>query len=389
MLREDCVAAEPGLRGSFWPSRVQKVLLRAGLFEAREAIASWRSVRSMVDLDDLDDESLRLLPLVYANLRRLDVHDPEMGRLKGIYRKTWFENELAFHRLAEALTSFHASGIPTTLLKGAALVDLYYRDRGSRSMHDIDLLIPMERWSDAVEILGRLDWHSRPERFNGVPRFRYEWEFKHRDGYRIDLHWQVIEYMLRPDRELAGVDGRPRLLSRDVAGVTTHVLDHPDELIHVCLHGARTWPMGNLVWVADAMKVLQRVPNLDWDRVVRVSAVHRCSRAMGEALFFLSDQLGAPVPGSTIQALRSARVSRREALGYALTSGPGREPRFIHRVVRAMGHYVRLTAAWPIVDAVRGLPRYLQELQDLDRPSQVPMASLRRLLRPATSEIDG
>jgi hypothetical protein len=364
-------------------------LLRAGLFEAPEAVASWRTVRSRVDLDDLDDESLRLLPLVYANLRRLDVDDPEMGRLKGMYKKTWFENELAFHRLAEVLTSFHASGISTTLLKGVALIDLYYRDRGSRSMHDIDLLIPMERWSDAVDILGDLDWHSSLGRFNGVPQFRYEWEFKHREGFRIDLHWQVIEYMLRPGRELARKDGWPRLMLQQVAGVTSHVLDHPDELIHVCLHGARTWPVGNLVWAADAMKVLERVPNLDWDRVLSVSAAYRCSRAIGEALFYLSDQLGAQVPGSTIQALRDAHVSRREALGYALTSGPDREPRFIHRVVRAIGHYVRLTAAWHIVDAVKGLPRYLQELQDLDRPSQVPIASLRRLLRPATSEIDG
>jgi hypothetical protein len=383
------VATEPGLRGSFWPNRVQKELLRAGLFEAPGAIASWRTAKSMVDLDDLDDESLRLLPLVYANLRQMSRHDPEMGRLKGMYKKTWFENELAFHRLTEALTSLHASGIPTTLLKGAALVDLYYRDRGSRSMNDIDLLIPIERWPDAVEILVRLDWHSRPGRFKGVPQFRFEWEFKHRDGYRIDLHGHVIGYMLTPDRQLAGVDGWPRLLSRDVAGVTTHVLDHPDQLIHVCLHGARTWPVGNLVWAADAMKVLERVPNLDWDRVLGVTATHRCSRAIGEALSFLSDQLGAPSPRSTIQALRSARVSRREAFGYTLTSGPGREPGFIHRVVRAMGHYLRLTAAWPIADAVRALPQYLQELQDLDRRSQVPIASLRRLLQPATTEIDG
>ena len=38
------MAAEPGLRGSFWPSRIQTELLRAGLFEAPEAIESWRTV---------------------------------------------------------------------------------------------------------------------------------------------------------------------------------------------------------------------------------------------------------------------------------------------------------------------------------------------------------
>jgi Uncharacterised nucleotidyltransferase len=382
------VATEPGLRGSFWPSRVQKELLRAGLLEAPGAIASWRSVRSMVDLDDLDDESLRLLPLVYANLRRLDVHDPEMGRLRGIYRKTWFENELAFHRLTEVLTSFHTSGISSTLLKGAALIDLYYRDRGSRSMHDIDLLVPEERVSDAVDILRHLDWHSHPRTLTGALRFSYEWEFKHRAGYRIDLHWQVIDYMLKTDRELTDMDGRPRLLPSDVAGVTTNVLDHPDQLIHVCLHGARAWPEGNVVWAADAMKVLQRAPNLDWDHVIRFSAAHRCTRAMGEALFFLSAKLGASIPRSTVQSLRSARVGGREAMGYALTSKTERELSVIPRITRATGHYIRLTAAWPVTDAVRKLPRYLQEIQDLDRPSQVPMASLRRLLRPATSEID-
>jgi Uncharacterised nucleotidyltransferase len=389
MLREECVPAEPGLRGSFWPSRVQKELLRAGLFDASGAIASWRTVKSMVDLDDLDDESLRLLPLVYANLRRLDVHDPEMGRLKGMYKKTWFENELAFHRLTEALTLFNESGISTTLLKGAALIDLYYRDRGSRSMHDIDVLVPMDRFSEAVDILGHLDWHSTPRSFNGAPRFNYEWEFKHRAGYRVDLHWHVIDYMLKTDRGLTGMEGRPRLLPLEVAGVTTHVLDHPDQLVHVCLHGARAWPEGNVIWAADAMKVLRRAPNLDWDRVIRFSAAHRCTRAMGEALFFLSAKLGASIPRSTVHSLRRARVSGREAMGYALTSEAERGQGLIHRVVRAMGHYVRLTAAWPVADAVRGLPRYLQEIQDLDRPSQVPMASLRRLLRPATSEIDG
>jgi hypothetical protein len=41
--------------------------------------------------------------------------------------------------------------IPALLLKGAALVTLVYGDPGRRTMGDIDLLVPPERWEEALE----------------------------------------------------------------------------------------------------------------------------------------------------------------------------------------------------------------------------------------------
>ncbi|MDY7092245.1 MAG: nucleotidyltransferase family protein [Acidobacteriota bacterium] len=41
--------------------------------------------------------------------------------------------------------------IPALLLKGAALVATVYRDPGRRTMGDVDLLVPPERWQEALE----------------------------------------------------------------------------------------------------------------------------------------------------------------------------------------------------------------------------------------------
>lgn len=376
------MAAEAGLRGSFWPSRTQKHLLRAALLDGPNAIAAWREVRSILDLDSLTNASLRLLPLVYTNLSRFGVRDAEMTRLKGLYKKTWFENQLAFHRLRIILQSLQDSGISATVLKGAALTEIYYRDRGARSMHDMDVLVPPDRWREAAEILKQLDWHFTPNNFSDPPRFMHGLEFKHRDGYRLDLHWHVIEYFLRANRKLVGADTSPRVLTAEVAGVSTHVLDHPDQLMHICLHGARPTPGGNVHWVADAMKILHRVSRLDWDRVVRMATTFRCSRAMGEALAYLSDELGASVPHVTLESLRAARISGREALGYAITSRPPRGPRLLRQLEGTVGPYLRLTAAWDAVDALRGLPRFLQEYWNLDGPGRVPATALSRVFRP-------
>jgi hypothetical protein len=274
------------------------------------------------------------------------------------------------------------ASISTTVLKGAALADLYYRDRGARPMADMDVLVSPEQWDDAGEVLRKLDWDSTSPRFRGIPRFRSAWEFKHRDGSCIDLHWHVIEYLVPSPHEPTPGAGLLHVIRTTIAGVPTQVLDHPDQLLHVCLHGARSFPTGNVIWVADALKVIAEVPALDWERLVRLAARCRCTRAIGEALAYLSEGFPAPVPPAVVASLRSARVSRREALGFRWTSGPGRGPRLVRRAARGAGHYLRLTAGWNIGETVRGLPRYLQEIDNLDRLRGIPLATLRRVFRP-------
>jgi hypothetical protein len=124
--------------GGFRPTARQELLLRAALLPTAEAGAAWSEWAAGPAMDNLDEGSYRLLPLVYRNLKAQRIQHRLMGTLKGLYRRAWCENQLLFHRTVGVLESLRKAGIPTLLLKGAALALEYYKDLGARPMSDLD-----------------------------------------------------------------------------------------------------------------------------------------------------------------------------------------------------------------------------------------------------------
>ncbi|MBA3242461.1 MAG: nucleotidyltransferase family protein, partial [Acidobacteria bacterium] len=140
-------------KGQCWPDEPQELLLCAALLRGEDALSAWGEWRSTVDPDSLDAGSKRLLPLLYRNLRELGVNDPLVPRLKESYRITWSLNQSVFRQMASLLGSLHGAGIETLVLKGGALVPLYYRDYGVRPMVDFDILVREERAETAMDLL--------------------------------------------------------------------------------------------------------------------------------------------------------------------------------------------------------------------------------------------
>jgi len=75
----------------------------------------------------------------------LGVKDPLMVKLKEFYQLTWCENQILFHNMAGLLDRLHNAGIQTMILKGAALLLLYYKDYGLRPMLDLMYLFIRHR----------------------------------------------------------------------------------------------------------------------------------------------------------------------------------------------------------------------------------------------------
>ena len=140
------------------PTAEQLLVLHAALDEREAARTAWERWRGAVDFDDVDHGSTRLLPLVYRNLGP-DSFDAEVaGRLKGLYRRSWSQNQLLFKRVAEAIAALERAGIETLVTKGASLAVLSYGDVGVRPMDDADVLVPIGKTAEAIEALGRAGW---------------------------------------------------------------------------------------------------------------------------------------------------------------------------------------------------------------------------------------
>src|SRR4051794_37402336 len=173
-----------------WPTHDQELLLRAALLQGEPALEFWNEWRRKVDLDVIDYGSHRMIPQLYRNLQRLGVKDPLMDRLKGVYRYYLYKNEILMHRVAALLAAFEEAGITTLVLKGAALIPLYYRETGVRPMLDADVLVHAQQAQQAMELLAKLRW--KPVRYR-QPRMRipiiHSTPFEDDGGRQVDLHW--------------------------------------------------------------------------------------------------------------------------------------------------------------------------------------------------------
>ena len=179
---------------SSFATKDQELLLRAALLKGSDAVEAWMEWKSSVDLEGhLDNGSFRLLPLLYTNLKQLDVKDPLMGKLKGIYLKSWYKNQRLFFEARKILDYLHNEGIQTIVLKGVPLAILHYKNYGVRPMTDIDILVPASQALLTADVLKRVGWNPTATESMDVPmQYRHSQQFVDESGTELDLHWHLI-----------------------------------------------------------------------------------------------------------------------------------------------------------------------------------------------------
>lgn len=359
--------------GGCWPTPQQENLLRAALAQDESALDAWRAWRVEADLDALDQGSYRLLPLAYRNLACLGARDPLMPRLKGSYRRAWFENQLLFHRRAVLLRAFNAAGIPTMLLKGAALAPVYYKDYGLRPLGDFDILAPTEQARAALDVLDSHGFRSserRPQTFKPVYLAAvHGFPFADADGREVDLHWHTLAESCQTD---ADADFWAAAQPVTIEDALTHALSPADQLLHTCVHGVRWNPIPPMRWVADAVTVLRAAPDLDWERVIEQTRRRRLVIQMRDALGYLSRVFAAPVPSSILARLEALPVSASEQREYDILTQPQDVLPPSRRVWLHYRRYVRSTAPGHLWRQPLGFARFLQYTWGLDSLADVP-----------------
>jgi hypothetical protein len=304
----------------------QLLLLRAALLEAPEAIeaaeewfASGRDAAGQGFLG-LEQGSRRLLPLVYRNVKEAlpsDLRDT----LRRVFLQYWAENKKLFRRLEERLAWFHANGIPTMALKGAALSVLHYHDKGIRPMADFDILVPEDLAPDVTGKLHRegwtaVDYSSHAPRNTFFYRHVHGLALTHPDHGGFDLHWHVLNAATFRGADRAFWDDSVPLSLDTIA---TRALNPTDQLLHACVHGFTSNVVAPIRWIADAFTIL-RTSHVDWSRLVTLAQHLRVSIPLAETLRFLRDSFPAPIPSGVIGQLASVRADASERRYFARLS---------------------------------------------------------------------
>ncbi len=306
---------------SWLPTAQQELLLRAALLKGPGAIEAWKEWKSDVEVEELDPGSYRMLPLLYRNLQVHGIKDPSLGKYKGVYRQTWYKNQVLFHAIALLLRSFHDAGIETMTLKGAALVSLYYKDYGLRPMNDFDLLIHMNQVSAAMNLLRALGW--TPMDFEPADKYMsvsYSHGFRNGKGQEIDLHWHVLSQCREANADDDFWEGASETRFHDVP---TCVLNPTDQLLHTCIHGARWNYTPPFRWVADTSIILDTSQSeISWNRLIEQSRKRRLVLPLRETLNYLKDLVAAPIPSEVLRRICDLPVSKNERIEHMVNINP-------------------------------------------------------------------
>jgi len=361
----------PG-RGAYWPDGEHELLLQAALLSGTDAIEAWRMLGPRFDADRADRASLRLLPLLGANLHRHGVDDPVMAASARVHQHAASRNRALFDAGRGLLLALAEAGINTLVLKGGALATRLYREAGLRPMSDLDVLVPTDRAEAAIDTLRRAGWSPSIAITPALIRMQHAADvFTEGGSVKCDLHWHVYWECCQPD---ADDDLWAASVPFDFEGVPTRTLGPADQLLHVCVHGSRRARRPQLQWVADSLLLL-RENGIDWPRFVGEAGRRRFVLRAGTMLAYLREAFGAPVPDVVLGRLEALPVSRLERLEYWVGN---RRQGLLGELPSYWCNYRRLREGWPMPPPPPGFPDYLQQIWRVESLGEVAWGALAR-----------
>lgn len=357
-----------------WPSPVQELLLRAALLKGPDAINAWEQWATIVNYDNIDYGSQRLLPLLYHNLFNQGVQSPLMERYKGIYRRYWLSNQFLFNQARPVFDALHKADIEILLFKGAGIVVGYDLSYALRPMDDIDFLVSKEDAQIAINTIRKLGWKPKFEYATNYDINCHEVKYHDDKNNVIDLHWHPLINNITENHEIGYWE---RSISSSLKDIPVRIMGATDHLIHTCVHGIRWNPIPPIRWVADAIIILNNLEtNIHWNHLIEHSTRLRVTLPMFHGLCYLKDNLDVLVPDYVLRSLEKIPVPRGDYWYYKLSTN-----KFIPGVCGDILHNLNDSIYYGKHYAFPGFLRYLQHRWHIKYFWQVPLEGTLRMWR--------
>jgi Uncharacterised nucleotidyltransferase len=298
------------------PNATQLALFQTVVASDADFAACWdRWTTQLSPPFSVDPISLQSLPLLYKRLQ--PGHADLLSKLiQDSYRTTWLRNHLIFRALQTSLETLHQAGVRTLVLKGAALINAYYKDMGARTMGDFDILVPKSQFLIAAQSLEASGWTPLYSASDFDTHFDHALTFADGRGNFLDLHVHVLHFTTRPDADdLFWANSVPVSL----AGVETQALSAADQILNLAEHGMSWVPNPPLRWIPDIAWVISR-GNPDWDRLLWMARHLHKSLVVSTALEYLNENHLAEAPEWVLAALRDLPVDGWERSDFELNA---------------------------------------------------------------------
>ncbi len=351
-MAPEAVAA---VRADWRPSETDRLLLQALLLPDQPAQAAWQAWAARVQLDDVGGAAFHLLPALYQRLADHAWPSPDLARLKGISRKTWYENQMRQSTLQALLAGLSEAGITPLLLRGAIPSGLATTQPTTRDNGALACAVAIGQAQPALEALTRLGWQT------GVP------------GARPLRHWPYLHgLLLCPPLGTESVRLEWRLPLGEAAGQTLPALPYAtDQLWLACLDGVLWRAEPDWRWLIDAVQLIH-ANSIDWAALVQFCRETATILPVRDALGYMVLAVQAPIPAATLAELHTVPTAPAAARQFALIS------RRQGRLGMARHHWLLYRAMAAARPSLPGFVRYLEAYWSLGSGPQVLLEATKR-----------
>lgn len=229
---------------------------------------------------------------------------------------------LAARRLDVALAVLRAAGVPTLVLKGAAISQLCYPEPWLRPRNDDDVLVPGDAFDGARAALRDAGYQAAPQ--NPAPEIVGQ---AHLHLPIDDGHFHAIDLHARPLVPAAFCD-LPAFETLAAAAVPLPAIgpgargpSAPHALLLGCAHRvAHHTPTEDPTWLVDLHLLAERLDDRQWadfaDLAVRSRVAEVCAAELRRGI----STYQTPVPAGVLTRLASVRGE--ESAAYLVALGP-------------------------------------------------------------------
>ena len=378
---------------AFTLTALQQEVLQTALCRDGDTAHRWAALRTRYSIDEITSRKpRRLLPLVEDGLRRQHAAADLVDRsvLQEAYSNAARDHDARIAWVAPLIDMLRDEGVELVVLKGLSLALSYYAAPALRPMVDVDVLIRPRDIDTTMRALEAAGWTPRSPLPQNHIRRRREVDFRGPAGERLDLHWHLHTAFMRPGDGMTNDEPFfARAVPLTIGTANGAMLDPTDLFLHVLVHGASTGWRSHPLWVADAVTMIERGPDLDGDRFVALTRDAGVALPVVHALAYVSrrfgltprfsgeiDPVAALAPLARRPLLRQRRLYAQIAYGWSA-------PRWLRRVLGPFAstyHYWAIqTVTWSSRRAVQEFPSWLADAWHVDGPGALPSAAWDRL----------
>jgi hypothetical protein len=266
-------------------------------------------------------------PLLYWRLSKSgqfsSLPRDQQEALRSLYASTWMQNSQIFQELDDIAAAFEQANIPIVLLKGACFALTVYEDIGLRPMGDLDILVPRDKFDQALQVALAQGYENQlPEAAPGL-RDLLSHEVclqKQKLPFALEIHHSLVadktyvyaapvDWFWTQTEPLTGTEieirfGALRMLSPEAQ--LLYAASHA-----MLQHGGGRSP---LRWFYDIDLLVRHYhARLDWDLLLNQARIFAWGSALAAALQQTGEYFETPLPAEVRSGL-PALSDRHQAL---------------------------------------------------------------------------